>query len=185
MLKIKEKKSSIFTIFGLEPSTTIDMQKLETKYSELVKEHHPDTLMKKSVAEEKMAEEKMAMVNRAYKILSSPKLICQYLIDQMFKVQPAEELMGDYDMSDIMSLYDEFNDLKNLKDYDRFKSKISGLCYTALSSARQNIIDKNPKIAQMYMNKLNFLDNLLQKTRSQAFHLQSQNKAQGHSAPAA
>lgn len=165
-----QNTSSIFAIFGLQTSDTVDIEALDKKYAELVKEHHPDIFIKQSMAQQKIAEENMAMINKAYKILSSPKLTCQYLIDQMIQNgKPEEDFTDDYDIEDIMLLHYEIDSIKSSTDYEIFKKKIEDLYQIALSNVKLNIVENNIKIAQKHMNKLNFLDKILQQTRNMKF----------------
>ena len=165
-----QKTSSIFAIFDLQISHTVDIEILDKKYTELVREHHPDIFIKQSTEQQKIAEQNMAMINKSYKILSSPKLTCQYFIDQMMQNdETAEDFIDDYDIADIMLLHYEIDNIKSSTDYEIFKKKIDDFYQIALSNAKQNIIDNNIKIARKYMNKLNFLDKILQQTRGMKF----------------
>ena len=66
----------------------------------------------------------MAMINKVYKILSSPKLTYQYLIDQMMQNdQPEEEIADNNDIVDIMLLHDEIDNIRNSIEYENFKKK--------------------------------------------------------------
>jgi Fe-S protein assembly co-chaperone HscB len=170
MKAMTENTPSIFTIFGLQMSDTVDIEAVDKKYAELAREHHPDIFIKQSIEQQKIAEQNMAMINKAYKILSSPKLTYQYLIDQMMKNdQPEEEIADNNDIVDIMLLHDEIDNIRNSIEYENFKKKVDDSYQIALSNVRQGIIENNIKIAQKYMNKVNFLDKILQQTKIMKF----------------
>jgi Fe-S protein assembly co-chaperone HscB len=170
MKAMTENTPSIFTIFGLQMSDTVDIEAVDKKYAELAREHHPDIFIKQSIEQQKIAEQNMAMINKAYKILSSPKLTYQYLIDQMMKNgQPEEEIADNNDIIDIMLLHDEIDNIRNSIEYENFKKKVDDSYQIALSNVRQGIIENNIKIAQKHMNKVNFLDKILQQTKIMKF----------------
>ncbi len=174
-MRSKKKHKNIFSTFDLKPSLEIDEEKLDKKYAELISQNHPDKFINKPLKSRQSAEAKTAQINEAYRTLSSPKAICQYMIDQMMEGQQAseeEKIFDDDYMSETMMLHSELHGLRSAKECEHFRTKIINLYDVTFSQVKKGIIDKNLSVAQKHMNKLKFLEKILQHTRNKHFELE-------------
>ena len=175
-MRSKKKHKNIFSTFDLKPSLDVDKEKLDKKYAELISENHPDKFINKPLKSRQSAEAKTAQINEAYRTLSSPKAICQYMIDQMVQDQAFEDNAISYDdddyISETMMLHSELHGLRSAKECEHFRTKIMNLHDAVFSQVKRGIIDKNLSVAQKNMNKLKFLEKILQQTRNKHFELE-------------
>jgi molecular chaperone HscB len=61
-----------FTLFGLEPSFSVDTTDLQKRYRELQATHHPDRFVSASDADKRAAMEQTTQINEAYTALKDP-----------------------------------------------------------------------------------------------------------------
>lgn len=70
-----------FELFDLSPSYHIDLADLKTRFLKLSRFFHPDRFVLKPDAEKNEAEEKSALINKAFKILSNEDSRLKYLLE--------------------------------------------------------------------------------------------------------
>lgn len=174
MAHSKKKDKNAFAIFDLKPSLDVDKNNLDKKYAELIAQNHPDRFVNKPLKLKQKAESKTAEINNAYKILSSPYAICQYMIDEMSKGCSLDEGIVSEDdfISETMMLHSELHGLRSAKDCEQFRTKIINLHHLTFTQVKKSIIDKNLSAAQRHMNKLKFLEKILKQIRNKHFELE-------------
>lgn len=72
--------SDHFEVFGLPRKLEVDLEALQRRFYELSRRHHPDFHRMESEAEQGVALERSALVNRAYRALRDPLSRVEYLI---------------------------------------------------------------------------------------------------------
>ncbi|CAL7963039.1 molecular chaperone HscB [Alphaproteobacteria bacterium] len=87
-------KDNCYALFDIEESPIIDLIKLQDKVFEKLGLVHPDRFINGSVLEKKIALENAALYNRAYKILVSPLLRMEYILNKHgYKAEAPEGLL--------------------------------------------------------------------------------------------
>jgi len=69
-----------YTLFGLEPSYTVDPGYLKRKFYELSRQFHPDFYAAQTDQEQLLARDNTAYVNTALRVLSDPLRRAEYLL---------------------------------------------------------------------------------------------------------
>lgn len=172
----EKERVNVFSLFGLKPSLEVDKKELDRKYAELIMQNHPDKFVNKSLEERKQAVDNTEKINMAYKVLSSPKAICQYMIDEMMQGQQegSEEIVQDNEyISLTIELHQRLHGIKTLSDCRDLELTINRMYDAVFSKARNCIIGKNAISAQKYINEMNFLERVLKDTERKAFELAS------------
>eukprot|EP01132_Coremiostelium_polycephalum_P001253 gene1253-1580_t len=72
----------IFYLFDMEPTFLIDLKDLSHRFKNLQKKLHPDLYLSKSTKEQSASKDLSASLNSAYKILQSPFLRAEYILNQ-------------------------------------------------------------------------------------------------------
>jgi len=69
-----------YEIFGLEPRLTVDAADLQRRFYDLSRTLHPDRFQQKGEAERLQAEERMAVLNDAFRTLRDPVARAEYML---------------------------------------------------------------------------------------------------------
>jgi len=80
-----------FELFDLQAAPRIDTSKLNRKLIALQRQFHPDFHIHLSAAEQQEAEEKAAMVNKAYKTLTHEQQLLQYYLIERGAIREDEK----------------------------------------------------------------------------------------------
>ena len=84
-----------FALFELQPSFSLDLDQLATRYRELARGVHPDRFADASEREQRMALEQSASLNEAYQTLKSPSRRARYLLELKGNDVPLEATVHD------------------------------------------------------------------------------------------
>jgi len=102
---------TFFELFDLSPKYNIDDADLKSRYLKLSRYYHPDRFVLKSNDEKNEAEEKSALINKAFKILSNEQSRLKYLLElhEVIKEDEIYTLDQDFlmEMLDINDLIEE------------------------------------------------------------------------------
>lgn len=72
--------ANYFELFGLQPSFSLDKSQLTQAYHDIQNQLHPDRYITASSQEHRLAEQKSALVNEAYRVLSDDCSRADYLL---------------------------------------------------------------------------------------------------------
>jgi molecular chaperone HscB len=172
-----ENGVSVFGLFGFRPSLDIDKKILDKKYSELVKLMHPDRFVFSTEDDKLIAETNIAIINKAYSILSSEVSLCEYILNNIKEVNN-EEIINDEDefLSKKMDLYDELGSLNSLGKCINFKNKLVALYRGNLCDLRNNIGKQSWSNANKALQRIKFIQNLLEALEKKAYVLEVEEK---------
>lgn len=97
-----------FDLFDLSPKYHIDNASLKSRFLKLSQLYHPDRFVLKSESEQNEAEEKSALINKAFTILSNEDSRLKYLLELHKAIKEEEVYTLDQDF--LMEMLD-INDL--------------------------------------------------------------------------
>lgn len=80
-----------FQLFDIAPTFFPDAKFLRTKFLELSRQHHPDYFVHADPDAQQDALEQTAQVNKAYKTLTHPGRVAEYLLQQRGLIQADEK----------------------------------------------------------------------------------------------
>jgi molecular chaperone HscB len=89
------EQQDYFSIFGLVPSYTVDLEDLRVRYRQLQQAVHPDRFAHECDRSQRLAQQQAAQVNAAYNTLKSPLLLAQYLMACAGQECPSERTVQD------------------------------------------------------------------------------------------
>ena len=101
-----------FKLFNIEPGFNIDAKALKIKYLKLSKAYHPDFHTDASALEQVKVLEQSTKLNKAYKTLSDPKQLLQYVLESegLLSGKP-DELPQDF-LFEMMSFNERIMELR-------------------------------------------------------------------------
>lgn len=84
-----------FSLFGLQPSSQLDVAELSSRYRNLQQAVHPDRFMRECDRSQRLAQQQAARVNTAYQTLKSPLARAQYLLELAGQQRAQETTLHD------------------------------------------------------------------------------------------
>lgn len=111
-----------FQILGIERRYVVDLEGLRQAYLSLSRKFHPDRFGKKSLRERRIAVEKSAAINAAYKTLLDPIKRAEYLLIKEANLKDLDQLRADPDLlEEVMETRERIADLKENPSEDSQK----------------------------------------------------------------
>lgn len=132
--------SNYFELLSIENSFSIDKNKLEQNYQELISSQHPDKFVQKSEAEKAKATQNTSLINTAYQVLSDDLKRANYLL----------ELAG-------INAFDEKDtnmDVDFLMAQIEYRETLEQLAQDQDAEAIENFVDEINKISQAHIVKI-------------------------------
>jgi molecular chaperone HscB len=172
------KELSYFTIFDFKTSLDIDQNMLETKFSELINVMHPDRFIYKTEHEKLIAEINTSTIHKAYAVLSSELGICEYILNHTENADNNEILDDDAFLMEKMELYEELNNINSLTKCNEFSNRLNAIYSSRLSCLKHNITQKNFHNQNKALQKLKFIQNLIDVLEKKVYMLEIDTKLQ-------
>ena len=159
-----------FALFELQPSFSLDLDQLATRYREVARGVHPDRYADASEREQRMALEQSASLNEAYQTLKSPSRRARYLLELKGNDVPLEATVHDPEfLMQQMQWREELEDLhdtadmagiaafkRRLKDAQQALNDSFAACWDDVAQREQ---------AERLMRRMQFLDKLTYEVR--------------------
>ncbi|HQQ63269.1 MAG TPA: Fe-S protein assembly co-chaperone HscB [Pseudomonadales bacterium] len=151
-----------FSLFGLQPSSHVDVAELSARYRHLQQAVHPDRFMRECDRSQRLAQQQAAQVNTAYQTLKSPLARAQYLLE-LAGQQRAQETT----LHDPVFLMEQMELRERLDDASRDIDALDGLLADVRVASQQYLQDFSeawqkqdwPR-AQLLVDKLQFSSKL-------------------------
>ena len=99
-----------FSVFGLEPKLSIDVEDLQARFYKLSREHHPDKFARQSAEAQSRALETTSLLNDGLRVLRDPVRRAEYILtrngfviaEQRSKDVPAELLEEVFELNEAL-----------------------------------------------------------------------------------
>ena len=159
-----------FALFDLQPSFSLDLELLATRYRELARAVHPDRFADAPQRDQRAALERSANLNEAYSVLRSDSLRARYLLALRGAELPLEVSVQDPDfLLQQMQLREELENLQehvDLPGVARFKERLK-LARQSLNASFAELWDDQGRReeAERLMRRMQFLDKLFHEVR--------------------
>ncbi|MDQ7985712.1 co-chaperone HscB [Pseudomonas sp. G34] len=159
-----------FALFELQPSFRLDLEQLAVRYRELARSVHPDRFADASEREQRVALERSASLNEAYRTLKSDSQRARYLLAMRGPELPLEVTVQDPDfLMQQMQWREELEDLQDdadLAGVAAFKGRLK-VAQQALNErfAEAWEDDARREEAERLMRRMQFLDKLSHEVR--------------------
>ncbi|TBU94444.1 co-chaperone HscB [Phytopseudomonas dryadis] len=159
-----------FALFELQPSFNLDLEQLATRYRELARSVHPDRFADASEREQRLALERSASLNEAYRTLRSDSQRARYLLAMRGPELPLEVTVQDPEfLMQQMQWREELEELQDdadLAGVAAFKRRLK-VAQQALNERFAVCWDdvERREEAERLMRRMQFLDKLSHEVR--------------------
>ncbi len=159
-----------FALFDLKPSFEVDLEQLNVRYREQVRQVHPDRFASASEREQRQALERSALLNDAYQTLKNPTRRARHLLALRGHDVPLEITVQDPDfLLQQMQWREELEELQQERDLagvGSFKQRLRS-AQQSMNESFAALWDDQARLAdaERLVRRMQFLDKLSQEVR--------------------
>lgn len=154
-----------FTLFGLTPNYSVNMQQLAMRFQELQRQFHPDKYASRPQAEQLLAVNQSATINQAWQTLRHPLLRAEYLLllngfdlaNEQHTVRDTAFLMEQLELREELDGIEQSADHARL---DTFAAHVTAMVKTRSAQMVEELDRLQWEQAADTVRKLRFLDKL-------------------------
>lgn len=154
---------TFFSLFQLPEGYDVDMEQLQCRYRELLREVHPDRFAAASDSERRLAMQFSTRINEAYETLKSPVSLAHYLLSlQGINIDPQQTIANDPAfLMHQMSLREQLMDLKGQDNpeaaLDELTRELEQLIDHQCAAFKASFSQQNYEEARVEVAKMQFL----------------------------
>ena len=162
------RNNNYFSLFGMKPDFKLETRELTNRFRQLMRALHPDLYAQKSQIEQELSADQSSLVNKAYRILSSPIQRACYLLElngidyetaaaESVEANPSQDVEL---LMHVLELNERLDEIERPEQVEELETKLGEIMAPFEENLDQVISKGNYRAAVHVISKMKYYQNV-------------------------